>query len=174
MVSVHVPRLWVGRAVVAIAAAVAVNVGLSSLGIDHDAALVTLLAATTVAAGVLALEAMDAYTRLPWMAPRPDARPDPGEDTRTAMFRHLIEAHETSHEADEAVLWQIAELADRRLRQLHGFRGADDPERAAALLGPHLSDLVSRDRRHRYQPDHRHRRYTVAQLAELVRRIEEL
>ena len=166
--------VWVARAVVAIAAAVAVNVGLTALHVDHDAPLVALLAATAVAAGVLAMESIEAFTRLPWTAPRPDARPDPGEDTRTAMFRHVIEAHETSHDADDAVLWQLADLAARRLRQLHGIRYADDPERATELLGPLLSDLVSRDRRHRYDPGHRHHRYTVAQLGELVQRIEAL
>jgi hypothetical protein len=170
----HVPRVWIGRAVVAVIAAVVVNVSLSSLEVDHDAPLVALLAVTTMAAGVLALEAVDAYARLPWLAPRPDARADPGEDVRTASFRHLVEAHETSRDADDAVLWQIADLAKRRLRQLHGIRYADDPERATELLGPLLADLVSRDRRHRYQPDHRHHRYTVAQLGDLVHRIEEL
>ena len=139
---------------------------LSALRIEHDAPLVALLAATTVAAGVLALEALGRHARRPWTAPRPDARPDPGEDTRTAMFRHLVEAHETSREADDAVLWQIADLARRRLRQVHGFRYADDPARANELLGPLLADLVSRDRRHRYEPGRRHPRYTVAELGD--------
>ncbi len=171
------PRLsrgWVGRALVAVVSAITVNLSLSALTIDHDAPLVALIAATTVAAGALALEAMDAYTSLPWTAPRPDARPDPGEDLRTATFRHLIEVHETSRVADDAVLWQIADLAKRRLRQVHGIRYADDPDRVTELFGPFLADLVSRDRRNRYQPDQRHPRYTVAQLGDLVRRIEEL
>jgi hypothetical protein len=167
-------RAWVGRAMVAIASAITVNLSLSALRIDHDAPLIALLAATTVAAGVLALEVIDSYSRLPWTSPRSDARPDPGEDLRTATFRHLIEVHETSRVADDAVLWQIADLAKRRLRQVHGIRYADDPARVTELLGPFLTDLVSRDRRHRYQPDHRHPRYTVAQLGDLVRRIEDL
>lgn len=170
----HVDRVWVGRALLAIAAAVSVNLSLSALQIEHDAPMVALLVATTVAAGVLALEAVDAFARMPWIAPRPDARPDAGEDVRTMMFRHLIEVHETSHEADDAVLWQIADLARRRLRQVHGIRYADDPARAQQLLGPLLSDLVARDRRQRYQPDHRHRRHSVAQLGDLVHRIEQL
>ena len=170
----RVPRVWVGRATIAVLAAVTVNLSLSALKVDHDAPLVALVAATTVATGILALEALDSYTRLPWTAPRPDARPNPGEDLRTATFRHLIEVHETARVADDAVLWQIADLAKRRLRQVHGIRYADDPQRVTDLLGTFLTDLVSRDRRHRYQPDHRHPRYTVAQLGDLVRRIEEL
>ena len=170
----RVSRVWAGRAAIAIVSAITVNLSLSALTIDHDAPLVALIAATTVAAGVLALVAMDSYSRLPWTAPRQDARPDTGEDLRTATFRHLIEAHETARHADDAVLWQIADLAKRRLRQVHGIRYADDPERVTELFGPFLTDLVSRDRRHRYQPEQRHPRYTVEQLGDLVRRIEEL
>ena len=55
------------------------------------------------------------------------------------MYRHLIEAHETSREADDTVLWQMADLASRRLRQVHGIRYADDPDRATELLGPVLA-----------------------------------
>ena len=168
----HVQRVWVGRAIVAILDAATVNVVLSALQIEHDAPLVALLAATAVAAGFLTLEAMGADAWSPWTAPRPDARPDPGEDVRTATFRHLIEVHQTSRDSDDAVLWQIAELARRRLRQVHGLRYADDPARASELLGPLLAELVSRDRRHRH--DHRPQRYTIAQLGDLVRRIEQL
>ncbi len=170
----NVERVWVGRAIIAILAAAAVNLSLSVLRIEHDAPLIALLVATTVAATTLALAVTDAYARRPWTAPRPDAGPDPGEDVRTASFRHLVEVHETSHDADDAVLWQIADLAKRRLRQVHGFRYVDDPARSNELLGPLLSDLVSRDRREQYEPDHRHHRYTVAELGDLVRRIEEL
>ncbi len=172
--SPRISRVWLGPALVAIASAVTVNLSLSAMTIDHDAPLVALLAATTVAAGVLALEVLDSYARLPWTAPRPDARPNPGEDLRTTTFRHLIEGHETSRLADDAVLWQIADLAKRRLRQVHGISYADDPNRVTELLGPFLTDLVSRDRRHRYQPEGTHPRYTVAELGDLVRRIEEL
>lgn len=172
--TVHVERVWLGRAVIAVVAAVSVNLSLSVLEIEHDAPLVALLVATAVAAGVLMLASVDAYARMPWTAPRPDARPSPGEDVRTQMFRHQIEVHETSHDADDAVLWQMADLAKRRLRQVHGIRYSDDPLRAQQLLGPLLSDLVSRDRREHYRPDHRHQRYSVAELGDVVRRIEEL
>lgn len=172
--SVHAERVWVGRAILAVVAAVSVNLSLSALQVEHDAPMVALLVATTVAVVVVTLEAVGSFARMPWTAPRADAQPHPGEDVRTQTFRHLVEAHETSHHADDAVLWQIADLAKRRLRQVHGIRYADDPARAQQLLGPILSDLVSRDRRQRYQPGQRHRRYTVAQLGELVARIEEL
>jgi hypothetical protein len=169
-----VSRAWAVRAVVAVLVAGSVNLALTALDVRHDGVLVALLAGTTVAAGVLALEAIDTATRLPWTAPRRDARPEPGEDTRTAMYRHVVEAHLTSREADDTVLWQLADLGARRLRQVHGFRAADDPARAEQLLGSELASLVMTDRRHRHDPAARHRRCTVAELGEVVRRIEAL
>jgi hypothetical protein len=166
--------VWVARGVVAVLVAVGTNAALSLLSVEHDAALVALLAVATVAAVVLTLSALDADTRTGWTVRRSDARPATGEDTRTAMYRHVIEAHLTSRDADEAVVWQIADLARLRLRQLHGLRYEESPERVTVLLGPVLAEWVSHDRRHRYVPDARHRRYTVAQLGDAVRRIEEL
>ena len=68
------------------------------------------------------------------------------------MYRHVIEVHLTSQDADDAIVWQIADLARQRMRQLHGLRYDEDPERATELLGPVLADWVSHDRRHRYVP----------------------
>ena len=170
----RLPRVWVGRAAAALVAALAANTLLSRLEVDHDPALITLLALATVAALTMFLQSVEASVRLPWTAPRADARPDPGEDTRTAMYRHLVEAHQTSHEADDAVVWQLADLAARRLRQVHGLRYADDPARVHELLGPLLAEWLSHDRRNRYHPDQRHPRYSVAQLCGVIDRIEAL
>jgi hypothetical protein len=167
-------RQWTGRLVVTVLAAAGVNVVLSGLSVRHDATLVALVAVASVAVGVLALEALDTPTRLPWRARRPDARPDRGEDTRTTMYRHVVEAHLTSRHADEAVVWKLADLARQRLRQVHGFRPEDDPARTEELLGAQLTEWMSHDRRHRYTPDERHRRYTVDVLSDAVRRIEQL
>ncbi len=169
-----VARQWTGRLVVALLVAAGVNVLLSGLSVRHDVTLVALVAGATVAVGVLSLEALDTATRLSWLARRPDTRPDRGEDTRTTMYRHLVEAHLTSRQADEAVVWKLADLARQRLRQVHGFKPEDDPVRTEELLGPQLAEWMSHDRRHRYTPDERHRRYTVAALGDVVRRIEEL
>jgi hypothetical protein len=166
-------RTWTGRVLVALVVAAVLNLALSELGIEHDVALVSLLVGTTVAAGGLALEALDTTVRLPWTATRPDARPLAGEDTRTAMYRHVIEAHLTSRDADDTIVWRITDLAAHRLRQVHGFRYADDPARATELLGPDLADWLAQDRRHRYRAGPG-QRFSVAQLGEAVRRIEEL
>ena len=168
-------RAWLARLLVALLLAAGVNVALASLGVEHDVALIGLVSLTAVAAGVLALETVDAATRVQWGVQRADVQPGDGEDTRTAMYRHVIDVHRTSREADDAIVWQIADLATSRLRQLHGFRPAEDPARTHELLGPQLAEWVSHDRRHRYDPEHRvHHRYSVAELGDAVRRIEEL
>ena len=170
----RVPGVWIGRGAAAVLVAVGTNVALSALSVQHDTALVALLAVATVAAVVLTLSALESDTRTVWTVRRSDARPATGEDTRTAMYRHVIEAHLTSQHADDAVVWQIADLARHRLRQLHGLRYEESPEQVTELLGPQLAAWVSHDRRHRYVPDGKHRRYSVAQLGETVRRIEQL
>ena len=167
-------RAWARRVVIAGIVAVGVNAALSGLDVRHDVTLVTLLATAAVAAGVLALEALDATTRVPWLAVRADTRPGRGEDTQTTAFRHVVEAHLTSRQTDDAVVWQIADLARRRLRQVHGFRPEDDPARTEKLLGPQLAEWISHDRRHRYTPGATHQRYSLAVLGDAVRRIEEL
>jgi len=90
------------------------------------------------------------------------------------MYRHVVEVHLTSHEGDDAIVWQIADLARQRVRQLHGLRYEDSPEQVTELLGPVLAEWVSHDRRHRYVPGARHRRYSTGQLSAAVQRIEEL
>lgn len=167
-------RTWALRLVGALLAALVVNAALSALEIAHDTVLITLLALATATVGTLALEALDTLRPPQWTVRRSDAQPGPGEDTRTATFRHLLEVHQTSREGDDSVLWQLGELAQRRLRQVHGLRYRDDPERAAELLGPLLTDWVTRDRRQRYQPQGRRSRHSVQELEDVVRRIEAL
>ena len=168
------PRAWVAPVVIAVLVAFGVNSALSATEVAHDVALVALVVAASVAACALALSALDAGVRTGWKVRRSDALPGSGEDTRTAMYRHVIEVHQTSQNADDAIVWQIADLARHRMRQVHDLRYDEDPQRATELLGPVLAEWVSHDRRHRYVPDERHHRYSVGQLGEVLHRIEEL
>lgn len=166
-------RAWAGPVLLTLLVAAGVNGALFELSVAHDVVLVVVLAAATVAATGLALQSLDLLARVPWEASGPDTRPGRGEDTRTATYRRVVQAHLTSREADDTVLWQLADLARRRVRQVHGFRPEDDPARAEALLGPQLAEWVAHDRRHR-EPGQPQPRYTVAVLDDAVRRIEEL
>jgi hypothetical protein len=167
-------RAWITRGVVALLIALVVDASLSALSIEHDGELVALLVVATAAVAVLTLVALDTSTRTGWTVRRGDARPEAGEDLRTATYRRVVEAHLVSHDADDAIVWQLADLARQRVRQLYGLRYDESPEQVTELLGPVLTEWVSHDRRHRYVPDARPQRYSVAQLGEVVRRIEEL
>jgi hypothetical protein len=167
-------RVWIVRALMALLLAVGTNAVLSASSVEHDPALVALLVVAVVAAFVLAMTALESDARVGWTVRRGDARPGTGEDTRTSTYRHVIEVHLTSLDADDTVVWRIADLAKVRLRQLYGVRPEESPERTTELVGPVLAEWMSHDRRHRYLPDTRHRRYSVAELGEVVRRIEEL
>jgi hypothetical protein len=169
-----IPRGWWIWAAAALVGATLLNLGFSWFSVDHDPLLVTLLALALVATGAVVHEALVSHGATTWTTPRTDRAPETGEDLRTEELRWVVEAHLSSRGADDGVVWTIADLADRRLRQVHGLRYADDPHRATELLGPVLADWVSHDRRHRYDPAHRHARYSVAQLDDIVRRIEEL
>jgi hypothetical protein len=166
--------VWIVRGVMAALLAIGTNATLSASSVEHDPALVALLVVAVVAAFVLAMTALESDARIGWTVRRSDARPDTGEDTRTATYRHVIEVHLTSMDADNTVVWRIADLAKVRLRQQHGVRPQESPGRTAELVGPVLAEWMSHDRRHRYLPDAPHRRYSVAELGEVVRRIEEL
>lgn len=170
-----IPRLWLYRIGAALLVAVLVNGFLSLvLEADHDVLMIALLAVAVAAVGAVALDALETSTHVGWTTPRTTAPRNPGEDVRTTMHRQLVEAHLSSRHAQNDVLWQIAALAKERLRQVHGFRYEDDPQRAAALLGPDLAEWCSHDRRHRYDPTHRSVRYSAEQLGEALRRIETL
>jgi hypothetical protein len=169
-----VPRPWRWGLAGGLAAATATNIALSSVEVEHDPFLVLLIGLAAAAVVLLGLEALGDTPTLPWTVPVAPRRADDGEDLRTEELRWLVESHLSRRSTDEGVVWQLAELARRRVRQIHGPDVADDPALLVELVGPELAEWMSHDRRHRYDPSHRHPHHTLAQLAEALRRIEEL
>ena len=96
-----------------------------------------------------------------------DAEPvrPPGEDARLSFLVRVLTQHESARIPDGRLAACLAELADRRLEQRHGVRRSRDPERAAELLGPDLTRVLS-------EPPGR--RLSLAEIDQHVRRIEEL
>ena len=170
----RIPRAWWTGGVLTLAGAAAFNVALTALGVEHDALLIGELALATTGVLLVAIEALDPRPPLTWLTQLPLERPGTGEDSHTEELRWLVEVHLSSQGSDDAVLWKLADLAARRMRQVHGVSYAEDPRRTVELLGPVLGEWVSHDRRHRYDPAHRRHRYTLAQLTDVVRRIEAL
>lgn len=169
-----VPRAWWWALASGLVAGTTVNLALSDAGIEHDALLVLLIGLATAAVATLGLEALGDTSAPPWTVPASAARSDHGEDLRTEELRWLVEAHLSRRSADESVVWQLAELARRRLRQVDGPGWADDPARVRELVGPQLAEWLSHDRRHRYDPTHRHPHHSFEQLEDALRRIEQL
>jgi hypothetical protein len=168
------PRAWWVAGGAALVAAAVASVTFSVLDIEHDPVPIALIGLAAVATGTVVLATAATGERLPWTTPRDLLAPETGEDLRTEEFRWMVEAHVASRGSDDAVLWKMADLAATRLRQVHGLRYVDDPDRVSAMVGPLLAEWLSHDRRHRYDPAHRHVRYSVTELAEVVRRIEAL
>jgi len=86
----------------------------------------------------------------------------PGRDAVFSIYLRLIDSHLTMARPDGVLRDRLGVLADRRLRQHHGF-GVRDP-RAAALLGDELSQALTGDPR----------RLSLTELERHVTRIEEL
>ena len=106
------------------------NLALSALEVEHDAAVVALLTATTVAAAVLAPSRRWTPTRgcrgrLRGRTPGPTPARTPGPRCSATWSRRTRPRGRPTTPS----LWQIADLAKRRLRQVHGLRYADDPAR---------------------------------------------
>ncbi len=124
----------------------------------HDTVLIILLAAAAVAAVSLAMAGVDAGP--PTCRGRCTAA-TPRQDSRRGHPHRDVPTHHRGPpdlvDADDAVVWQIADLAAPPDAAAPRLRYEDDPERAIELLGPLLADWVSHDRRHRYTPGARHR-----------------
>jgi hypothetical protein len=86
----------------------------------------------------------------------------PGRDAVFSIYQRLIDSHLTMASPDGVLRDRLGVLADRRLRQHHGF-GVGDP-RAAALLGDELTEALTGDPR----------RLSLTELERHVTRIEEL
>lgn len=75
-------------------------------------------------------------------AAQQDDRPV-GEDPRLALLHRAVAQHLDSREVNVALHRRLTELADSQLEARHGVSRRSDPNRAAQLLGPDLSALVT-------------------------------
>ena len=66
-----------------------------------------------------------------------------GTDVRLAFLVRVLTQHEVARHPDALLAEAFADLADRRLLQRHGVRRAEDPQRAAELLGPDLTRFLA-------------------------------
>ena len=100
-----------------------------------------------------------------WAIDVPEPLHPVGQDTRLSFLVRVLSQHQVARHPDARLAECLAELADRRLQQRHGVRAAADPHRAAELLGPDLSRVLSEAPGRRMGP---------AEIDRHLRRIEDL
>ena len=88
-----------------------------------------------------------------------------GQDARLSFLVRVLSQHQVSRHPDGHLTACLTDLADRRLQQRHGVRREHEPERAAELLGPDLSRVLTEAPGRRLSP---------AEIDRHLRRIEEL
>lgn len=89
----------------------------------------------------------------------------PGSDARLDLFERVVSQHLDSRDATDQLHRYLAGIVDERLVGKHGLSRRADPARAAALLGPQLTDFLERPHG---------RRLTLSQIDQLLTRIEAL
>ena len=136
---------WLPRVAIAFVLWLVVAVAGGLLGNHPRPGLLALTIGVGAAVVWLFLDASgDAETSYwPGMVEEP-VRP-PGEDPRLERLHRILLQHETAHDVGDALHRQLAELADQRLVAHHGVSLVADPERAAQILGPELTSVVTQE-----------------------------
>ena len=153
------------------AAGVAIVVGLLtvSLGWFTNVGLVLVTLAVVAALALLAQGLLQSQQHLHWETSTSGANARRGGDSRVTTLRHEIElAASGQAEAQERVHALLTGLADERLRDCHALERGEDPEAAAALLGPDLAAYLDG------RPSSSSARLTTDQLHRHVQKLEEL
>ncbi|MGZ8742393.1 MAG: hypothetical protein ACXWXO_05680 [Nocardioides sp.] len=134
---------WVARFGSAFGVWLVVAVGAWVFGNRPDPALLALVVFTGAAPLWLYLDvSADAeVSRWPAMAEEP-IRP-PGEDARLERLQRIVAQHQTAHDVGDALHRTLTALADQRLVAHHGVSRLADPDRAAQILGPELTSVVT-------------------------------
>ena len=100
-----------------------------------------------------------------WAIDAEDSPRPAGSDARLAFLVRVITQHQVARHPDARLAESLAALTDRRLLQRHGVRRAEDPQRAAELLGPDLS---------RFLDEPPGRRVSLTEIDHHLQRIEAL
>ncbi len=157
---------WTKRIALAFGLWLAVAVAAWVLGNQPDPLLLALMIGVGAALIWLYLDvSADAeVSRWPAMVEEP-VRP-PGQDPRLERLQRILAQHQSAHEVGDALHRTLTELADHRLVAHHGVSLLADPERAAEILGPELTSVVTQ------RPPYP--RLSTGQVDVLLKRIEAL
>lgn len=134
---------WAGRIALAFGLWLAVALGAWVLGNQPDPGLLALMVGLGAAVSWLYLDvSADAeVSRWPAMTEEP-VRP-PGEDPHLERLQRILTQHQAAHDVGDTLHRTLTELVDHRLVAHHGVSLQADPDRAAEILGPELTSVVT-------------------------------
>jgi len=137
------------------------------LQFEPDPVRVLLIVALVAAVSHLLGEALGAQEPMvrQWMTDVEESVRPAGQDARLSFLVRVLTQHQVARHPDGHLAECLTELADRRLQQRHGVRREQEPERAAQLLGPDLSRVLTEAPGRRLSP---------AEIDRHLRRIEDL
>ncbi|NUR09390.1 MAG: hypothetical protein HOQ22_17660 [Nocardioidaceae bacterium] len=159
-------RRWTGRVLVTVVLWLVVVTVATYFGNQPRLLLLALGFAAFASVLWLYLDASAEHEVPLWESAADDPVREPGEDTRLALLRRVVDQHQDAREVGDGLHTHLVQLADHRLVTRHGVAWRSDPVRAEPLLGPELTALA------RQQPPYP--RLRPDQIDALLRRIESL
>jgi hypothetical protein len=159
-------RSWTARVAITFVVWLLIAVGAWAFGNQPRPGLLFLMVAVAAALVLLHLDVSGDAEVTHWPAITDEAVRPPGADPRLERLQRVLDQHRTAHDVGDALHRHLAELADQRLVAHHGISLRADPERAAQLLGPELTEVVMQ---HPPYP-----RLSTARIDVLLQRIEAL
>ena len=134
---------WTIRVALAFGLWLAVALGAWVLGNQPDPGLLALMIGVGAALVWLYLDVSADAEVSHWPAMTEEPLRPPGEDARLERLHRILTQHQSAHDVGDALHRTLTELADHRLVAHHGVSLLADPERAAELLGPELTSVVT-------------------------------
>jgi hypothetical protein len=137
-------RTWTARISAAFAIWLVIVVVGYVFGNNPRPGLVALLVAAGAATVWLFLDVSDGYEPASWEMVDSERLRPLGEDPRLGLLERVVAQHLDSREVTEQLHRHLMQIADHRLVAHHGVSRLADPDRAAELMGPMLTDFASR------------------------------
>jgi hypothetical protein len=145
---------------------IVVSVGMAAMRMDPSPVLIAGIVGVVVAALWLLLDVSDVAPPISWGAGYGPDRLRKGGDVRVRTLHGQL-LHGRQLDDGRALHGVLVDLVDDRLLAEHGIDRTSEPQRAAAALGPLLTDFVT-------NPPSAKRLGDVAFLASIVEQIESL
>jgi len=134
---------WTARIALTFGLWLAVAIGAWVLGNQPDPLLLALMIAVGAALSWLYLDVSADAEVSQWPAMTEEPVRPPGEDPRLERLHRILTQHQSAHDVGDTLHRTLTDLAAHRLVAHHGVSLQADPDRAAALLGPELTSVVT-------------------------------